>query len=180
LSGLENHIAIPGLTMPEIPDLVPRGHLPSVPHFSPPSVSAPSLGGDGADLWLWLVALAVVGFALWRMSAARRAGAGANAGWRLGPWPVAPAAIATRRELVAAFEYLALLYLGPDARACHHLDLAARLGAHSVDAERRRAADELAHLYEQARYAPDDDQLSPDELAAARHDLCYLAGVAAA
>jgi hypothetical protein len=72
------------------------------------------------------------------------------------------------------------LCLGPAARPCHHLELAARLGGPTADAERRRAAGELARLYEQARYAPEDDQLSADDLAAARRDLCLLAGVGAA
>jgi hypothetical protein len=88
--------------------------------------------------------------------------------------------VATRGELVAAFEYLALLCLGPDARARNHLDLADQLGQGSNEAERRRAAGELAHLYEQARYAPAGEPLTPDDLAAARRDLCLLAGVVAA
>ena len=50
-------------------------------------------------------------------------------GWKLGPWPVDPQRIRTREELVRAFEYLALLSLGPDARNRHHRDLAQRLGS---------------------------------------------------
>jgi hypothetical protein len=45
---------------------------------------------------------------------------------------------------------------------------------------RQQAATELARLYEQARYAPQDDTLSAEDLAAARRDLCFLAGVGAA
>jgi hypothetical protein len=91
--------------------------------------------------------------------------------------------VATRQDLVRAFEYLALLVLGPAARACHHLDLAALLGERAPVLNpdvRRGAASALARLYEQARYAPGDEPLGEDDLAAARRDLCLLAGVAAA
>jgi hypothetical protein len=179
LSGLKKYLPHEGPQFPDVRDLVPNVRLPAVPSVDTGSVPATLSGAGKAEWGLWLIVLAVLGVTLWRVLAARRA-AEAAAGWRLGPWPVAPATVATRRDLVAAFEYLALLCLGPAARACNHLDLAARLGGQTPDAERRRAAGELAHLYEQARYAPDDDLLSPDDLAAARRDLCLLAGVAAA
>jgi hypothetical protein len=131
---------------------------------------------------VWLAVLAVCALLLWKTGAwyQRRAALAAQ-GWRLGPWPVAPARVATRNELVRAFEYLALLRLGPEARARHHLDLADRLGAEpDMDPERRQqAAAHLAGLYEQARYAPGNEPLPAEEMSAARRELCYLAGVAA-
>jgi len=99
-------------------------------------------------------------------------------GWRLGPWPVRPEAVRTRDELVRAFEYLALLLLGPAARTRNHEEIAAGLG--EQDVSRRAAAERLAGLYEQARYAPPDEVLPDTDLAAARADLSLLAGVAAA
>lgn len=100
-----------------------------------------------------------------------------------GAWPVAPAHVTTRGDLVRAFEYLALLILGPAARACHHHDLANRLSQQGevLVPERREAAERLAALYEQARYAPEqahaDVPLPEGEQAIARQALCLLAGV---
>jgi hypothetical protein len=100
----------------------------------------------------------------------------------LGPWPVRPGEVATRGDLVRAFEHLALLCLGPTARTCHHLELARLLGAQPApDPERRRdAAVDLAQVYEQARYTPDDEVLPDDLMRRARRELCYLAGEPAA
>jgi hypothetical protein len=160
-------------------------HLPSLPSGG---MSAPSLGplsrasGGGAlPGLLWALVLLTLGAVLWKSLRWYREQAAKGDGWKLGPWPVRPEAVATRDQLVSAFEYLALLCLGPVALACNHLDLAARLGAREgADVEKSRAAEHLARLYEQARYAPADEALPPDELAAARRDLCLLAGVAAA
>jgi hypothetical protein len=94
---------------------------------------------------------------------------------------VAPGAVSNRAELVRAFEYLALLCLGPAARSRHHLDLADQIaGRPSADPDGQQdAAWHLARLYEQARYAPDDWPLPPADLHRARRELCLLAGVAA-
>src|SRR5581483_12253552 len=121
----------------------------------------------------------------------RRAGK-RDDGWRLGPWPVDPAAIKTREELIQAFEYLSLLNLGPAARNWNHLAIADGLrntrpsAVPSTAALERStpasgaAADELASLYEQARYAPPSDPLPDTALITARRDLCLLAGVSSA
>jgi hypothetical protein len=126
----------------------------------------------------------MLAFVLWRVGGwwQRRRAELLNAGWRLGPWPVRPESVSTRGELVQAFEHLALLLLGPTARTCHHLELAGRMGAQpALDGDRRReAADDLARLYEQARYTPDNETLSPESMSRARRELCYLAGVIAA
>jgi hypothetical protein len=152
--------------------------LPSLP-------SAPSARGDdwgtGA---LMLLSMAVLLLLFWKLGGWSKLQTGrAEAGaWRLGPWPVQPGAVSTRQDLVRAFEYLALLCLGRDASTCHHHELAHRLAeADDTDnARRRQAADLLAWLYEQARYAPAEESLSPEELTEARHALCFLAGVPAA
>jgi hypothetical protein len=96
-------------------------------------------------------------------------------GWQLGPWPVAPGAVASRTDLVRAFEYLSLLLLGRRARNWNHRAIAAQMGG-ELD-ERRRAATQLATLYERARYAPDDESLPEETVAEFRRDLCLLAGV---
>jgi hypothetical protein len=182
MSTLGEYVPSDPVPWQEVRSLFQDLHGPSLPSFEGPAVSPGTVspGGDGFGMaWLWLAVLVVFAFILYRSMERRRASSGA-AGWRLGPWPVAPGAVATRGDLVVAFEYLAFLCLGPSARTCNHLDVADRLGEQSADAARRRAAGELAHLYEQARYAPDDEPLSATDLAAARRDLCLLAGVATA
>lgn len=140
-------------------------------------------GGGGWRLFWWLAVLLAAGFAVWRVLPRFREDLGASAdGWKLGPWPVKPAAVRTREELVRAFEHLALRSLGWKAQNWHHHHIAAELGDHVAGdtAKRRRAAAELAEVYERARYAPGAEPLSDSLLAAARRDLCFLAGVSAA
>jgi hypothetical protein len=133
---------------------------------------------------IWLVVAVVAAVLVWKLLTARRTtGAGAaQPAWQLGPWPINPAEVATRQDLIRAFEYLSLLLFGPVARAWNHRDIAFRLGEQPSDAgdERRRAADHLAALYERARYAPPADALPDGEAREARRDLCLLAGVARA
>ena len=97
--------------------------------------------------------------------------------WKLGPWPVDPAKVATRQDLVRAFEYLALLKLGRTARSWNHLEMAAGLAGNPGEPadKRRQAADHLAVLYERARYAPGDEPLADEDVNAARRHLCLLA-----
>jgi len=107
----------------------------------------------------------------------------------LGPWPVNPAAVANREELVKAFEYLSLLWLGSTARNWNHETIAEQLAKQSKPAAmaaplcdpdgQRHAAGELAALYERARYAPAAEPLPEEALLAARRDLAFLAGMPA-
>jgi hypothetical protein len=130
-------------------------------------------------LWTGLAVLAVV--LAWKLVGARRKLAVTvdRSGWQLGPWPVNPAEVATRQDLILAFEYLSLLVFGQAARTWNHRDIAARLREQpgGVAAHRSRAADHMADLYERARYAPAADPLPEGELRDARRDLCLLAGV---
>lgn len=160
-------------------------------HFTPPNVGnafkgtfggmsggGPASSGPDAGVVVWVIvgiALAIVGWKMrGKLDAAQRGGASPAI---LGPWPVQPNSVASRDDLRRAFEYLALLRLGAAAVACHHLEIAARLGG---DPAHRSAADELAHLYERARYEPDRSPLAECDLASARRGLALLAGVAAA
>jgi hypothetical protein len=147
------------------------------PGLSGTGLAAPSPSAMGLGV-LWVAALVISGLILWRLyQARRRAAAAAGRQWKLGPWPVSPSALASRDDLVRAFEYLSFLQLGYTARSRNHLELAARLGGGV--AERTRAAYHLARLYERARYAPESDALPPDALQSARRELCFLAGVTA-
>jgi hypothetical protein len=149
--------------------------MPATAGWHGPHLSRAGLGD--ADDWkdnLWLlmslaVAVLVLLTLVWRR---RRQARRAGAGWKLGPWPVNPAAVRTREELVRAFEYLSLLRLGPSARSRNHLEIADRLG--------HGAAWQLARAYEQARYAPPADALPEADLATARRHLTLLAGAPSA
>jgi hypothetical protein len=152
-----------------------------VPQFGP-SGPGGSFGFGTVLVWLGVVGLAVlVLWQVWSRFGAGRAAARILGGWRLGAWPVDPAHVATREELIQAFEYLSLLRLGAAARTWNHLDIAAALGAMAAGGSAaRRAAARLAALYEEARYAPEEGPLPGPALAEARRDLCFLGGVAAA
>jgi hypothetical protein len=190
-NGLADRMAASLPKMNWRPGSLERWSAPSTPRMSRPNLSGPQEG------WFWLLAgVVVVVFAVayWKMRGwSRPASADGPQGWTLGPWPVDPRRVRTREDLVRAFEYLALLSLGPSARNRHHLDLAQQLGGPDVALRlsarrvsevalpnRRRAAQELADLYERARYAPPSDPWPEAAVAAARRDLCSLAGVAAA
>ncbi|MBL8865538.1 MAG: hypothetical protein JNK93_08245 [Planctomycetia bacterium] len=95
----------------------------------------------------------------------------------LGRWPVDPRTIASREELVRAFEYLSILLCGDAARVWNHLTIARALRRQIPASD--LVADELAKLYELARYTPANEAMSPASLADARRCLCHLAGVSA-
>lgn len=174
-----------------LPQMATRSGGPVAPTM--PSAGLSNLGeSEGWRVLLIVAILAALGVTLQRLLARARAGSAGREGpaWKLGPWPVHPAAVRTREELIRAFEYLSLLRLGPAARHWHHLAIAAGLGQFARpavamrgwgdgSADRRRAAEQLAFLYERARYAPPGEPLSETALTTARRDLCLLAGVSA-
>jgi hypothetical protein len=165
-----------GLARPSMPNFhlphieAPFGNRtsPNIPHISPVSgsrdASGPVLAAAAA-----LLLLAAIARRIWARS--HRLRSVGTAPWRPGPWPVEPDAVATPQELVLAFEHLSVLRLGPAARNWNHRAIAESLGP---------AANELAHLYELARYAPPGDPLPAGALVSARRHLCLLAGIYAA
>jgi hypothetical protein len=132
--------------------------------------------------WLPVVLLAAIvfgGLVWWRFWYLRDpAGMAYGVPDWLGPWPVDPRRIATREDLVRAFEYLSVLTCGREARTWTHGTIARALA--DLAATHTETARLLARLYELARYAPLDEPLTPDELAEGRRLVCQLAGVAAA
>jgi hypothetical protein len=159
---------------------LPKIHSPiSAPSFGPaPNVSLPSATTLSRALQvLWIALIAGAAIMVWKLLGGNIPGVGRlrKSGWKLGPWPVSPDAVASRQDVVRAFEYLSLLRLGPAAKSRNHLDVAADLGRSGPDI--RPAANRLALVYEKARYTPADEPLSADALAAARKELCFLAGV---
>lgn len=115
----------------------------------------------------WTILIGLVVWALWKVAIVPLRRLAADSGWHLGPWPVRPEAISNRRELIQGFEYLSLLRLGQPAQCWNHREIARQLGD--------EPASRLAGLYEQARYAPEEEPLSSEQLARARQDLCELA-----
>jgi hypothetical protein len=154
---------------PFVPDLSGLGGATS-------GLTGVTAAGGGLALLqilLIVVVFVVVAVLVWKLLGQRRRHDPQMALAVLGPWPVDPARIGTREQLVQAFEYLALLLLGSPARTANHRDIADSLG---TTPEKGQAADQLASLYEKARYDPVEGELPPADLTAARHDLLLLAG----
>ncbi|HEV3237924.1 MAG TPA: hypothetical protein VGZ25_13110 [Gemmataceae bacterium] len=128
-----------------------------------------------------ILILAFVGIAflvIWRGLAQRNEHAARHARFNLGPWPVTPGQVRSGAELIKAFEYLSLLFLGRAARTLNHHEIAKHLGQTKEIAgfEQLQATEALAALYEQARYAPWGAALPESDLSMARRHLSLLAG----
>jgi hypothetical protein len=152
--------------------------LPSLPRPSLPSVSAPALpsAANFGTLATWLLVLGALVVVAWQASRWLRQDKGNERSAGLGPWPVNPATVATRAELVEAFDYLAILVLGSPARSWHHRAIARALAER--DASLAGTADQLAVLYEQARYTDGADELPTAERDDARVALTRFAEAA--
>jgi hypothetical protein len=145
--------------------------------------SGPSLGGGGgAGLGGGGTALAIIaGIAgaiflaillmrKWKLDRAQRAAAAAT-----GPIPIDFEAIRSREELVRVFNRVSLDRCGEDARPWNHRVVADHVG--QTQPAHAEPANEVAGLYERARYAPTDEDLTAGEFADARRDLRTIAGV---
>jgi len=149
-------------------------HLPSLDFdgAAPLRSAGPVLGTIADVLPAVTIAIAVlVALAVLRTMRARRSDALALAAV-IGPWPVAPSRVESRDQLIRAFDYLAQLRLGPQAKTWHHRAVAERLPR---AADERSPAEKLANLYEWARYSPEKSEPSPAALAEAREQLSQLA-----
>jgi hypothetical protein len=85
--------------------------------------------------------------------------------------------IRTREELVRVFDTVSLDKHGQDARSWNHRVIAEQF--RTIQPTNAEPAEEVAGLYERARYAPTDEDLSTGEFATARRDLRAIAGVPA-
>ncbi len=171
-----------------LPDVIAPEHIPalstpgwfnrsgdsSLPRLSAPDASAGSI----LSVLAWIVGLAAAAICLrqfWlRTEESRRERQRIQALRRA--WPVDPAGVKSREDLIQAFEHLALSNLGVSAKTWNHLAIAAGLGK-SPDAIRRNAALSLTDTYERARYAPVEEPLPGELIAEARRHLSVLAGV---
>lgn len=178
-SGIKN------ISLPDLPRLdLPHLNLPSVHlgNWSLPAPPVPNIGGLGgaagagkALLWILLIGAGLL--LVWQISKSigPRVHIRAKASV-LGPWPVDPRRVTTRSQLVQAFDYLALLRLGTEARSWHHRAIARKM----LDVNLRpEAVQGLARLYEQARYTTGPEPLPAGDQTAARQNLCLLAEVPA-
>jgi hypothetical protein len=89
--------------------------------------------------------------------------------------PVDPQQIRTAADVVHAFEWWSVQLLGPAARSWTHATIVQAL--HRKAVVQKEQAEELAQLYELARYAPEATELPPQVWNRARHILCQWAGI---
>jgi hypothetical protein len=176
-------IPLPSFPNVDLPHL--RFSTPSLPSLDVPSVSMPAPSSSrGETVFFSVFTVAVVALVLWKLygSLLSRKARRQGPDWALGGAASISArrldlsSLRSREDLIRAFEQLSLVKLGSAARSWNHLHLAAGLGGNENG--RRRLADHLAFLYEQARYAPGDGCVSPDALQIAHRELAILAGVA--
>lgn len=148
---------------------------PGVGEPGTPQMGGPASFGGAAlgkvAIWILVIVLcALIGGRLLRWRA--RAGASAlRTG--LGPWPVRPEAVASRADLVQAFDYLAIGTLGPNAAPWNHHAVANRW--REAYPARADSAAALETLYEQARYTAGPDALTDRERDLARRSLALIA-----
>jgi hypothetical protein len=171
--------------------MIPAGmHMPSIsfgglqnPYSNVAQATSEAAQSD--KKWSLVLILAFAGMAflvIWKGLAQRNERAARNAGFNLGSWPVVPGQVRSGPELIKAFEYLSLLYLGRAARTLNHREIAKSLGQTKEIAsfEQLQATEALAALYEQARYAPWGASLPESDLSMARRHLSLLAGARSA
>jgi hypothetical protein len=152
-------------SLPAFNGWVPNVSAPSLPATSPPQTSS-------GNVWLFVLIVLAFLVAVWYWLRRQKTGATAAAMANLGSWPVQPAAVSTRAELVQAFDYLALLTLGLDARSWNHHAVVRQWTAHVPACAESASA--LASLYEHARYT-DGDTLTDPQRDQARRSLLTLA-----
>lgn len=172
-----------------------NANLPSFPKFQVyfPKMGAPSFGGlgpgsgggstlEGVVLIVVMAAGTILILCFLVMNKGVKNALKGEKGWRLGPWPVNPGLIRTQGELVQAFDYLALLVLGQKAQNWNHRMVAQGIGGEGDAAlmEKWDAANQLATMYEQARYAPAGEPLAEAEILRSRGFFLMLSGAAKA
>jgi hypothetical protein len=161
--------------LPQWSPAPPAVTRPGLPSFSAPSLPAASALGTIA---LWLLLLALAALVLWQLSRwLRTSTAPRTPAADLGPWPVDPKLVATRAELVRAFDYLTLLVFGRKARPWNHRAVARSLAQRTEPLAATVA--QLAGCYEQARYTEGDEALPADVRDQVRLALSQLAETAA-
>jgi hypothetical protein len=153
---------LPGMGAVNLPNV----HAPNLPDVD---TSLPTFGTGT----YWLLFVLLVALAAWQMLRRRKKSNSASEELALGPWPVRPESVLTRTELVQAFDYLALLTLGRQVQSWNHQAI-----AHQWCMQRpvlSTTVQELAALYEEARYTEGVEELSLPQRDHARQALLRLA-----
>lgn len=209
LDSIKN-FQMPDMSRLHMPNInLPRVSLPQVnlPHVNVgrwgvpplPSFGAPGAGLGQALLWLLLVIVVLIAALQFARNYQKRIRTASRRHAR-GPWPVDPAKIMTRAELIKAFDYLALLRLGEQARTWNHRTVEQRLlfgpgpaatatielpeyaslplPAVAASPEQSDAVAELTRLYENARYTVGPEVLTASDQAAARRHIVLLTDTA--
>jgi hypothetical protein len=153
--------AFEGVKMPEVTvKLGSPSELPRMPNLEPPQMpDAGTLKGAGIVVVVAGVGVAVVVFLL-RARFGRRAGGGEDEPRFRGSLP---SSIANRQDLVRAFDTVALARLGREARWWTHGRVTAELRERAELPP--AAAEDLAEVYEAARYTPAEVEVPPERLA---------------
>jgi hypothetical protein len=169
------------LPTPKLPQWAPSPPRFSPPNFSAPKLSAPRLPDLSAasigTILTWLLCLILFALLGWQATRwlGKQSAKALGARPLPGAWPVPPDLVTTRAELIQAFDYLAILKLGMQAKPWNHRAVAKGISA-QIEAQ-SQPAEQLADLYEQARYTQGDERLTEWEREQARDALLRLAGM---
>ena len=151
----------------------PRVNAPSLPRTNFGSGGGLDFGNPAGLFKVILIAVAVIGgLALLAFILARRQREEGDLGEALPPeWLAALRQARTREELVKLFEALSFTRIGKRTRTWHHRLITDEMGRFDA-----RAADELAGLYEVARYSPPAQQMADSDFDRANADAQALNG----
>lgn len=130
----------------------------------------PQIGGAGSRSVMWLMLILVIAAAAWyfvpRMVMSMNESSQIEG---LAAARIHPAEIRTRRDIVRAFHQFALRPLTPVADWWTHRQVEQQVATSTPSLE--PAIHQLAEIYEQARYQPEDLVFTPDQIGAARRAL---------
>jgi len=127
-------------------------------------------------LLLIVLGLGVAGYLYYRRAVReKQAATELQAAKERAAWPIDPARVASRADVVKAFDYLSVSRCGAVAVHWNHQQVAGQLTTQNP--KQRDDIDRLAGLYEKARYAPERSAFDDRDVAEARRRLCVLAGV---
>ncbi|MBS0202839.1 MAG: DUF4129 domain-containing protein [Planctomycetes bacterium] len=151
------------------PEPAPMKSLPLGQTMATAAAGAHS-GAAGARSVMWLgmllVLLAVAMYAIPRLATSIGM---ASRTEPLAVVPIHPTEIRTRRDVVRAFHQFALRPLTPVADWWTHRQVAQQVASSTPALE--PAIQQLAEIYEQARYLPEETEFTPDQIGTARRAL---------
>lgn len=185
---LEQNLAFSEGWFPKMGDM-PMPRLPrlniSLPNLGGPTLPMPSGGGigSGAGIAMILAIGLIISFVALIFWMFKNSGSfsiflnGEALKPRIGPWPVDPHQLRSRADLVKAFEYLSLLILGWRVVHWNHRQIISNIyeDANTINTP-KEYLDQLALLYELAKYGPDQEPLSEEDLGQAQEIIVKLVG----